>query len=362
MTIAEVEPQDVLAESCRALGISPSHDHKIEDDFLTALLRHSAGFLCPCSAATLRSTAAESLQRLVEDEDLVSRIENVIEGLVMVGDLLELNQVTTDDPAVKGTWLFAAPPTYIVRPSGSIFLTGIVADQDTYLPHGLASRIRTEGYARTIVPEPDEDLSGELAELGLQEITQDNWLKSPKEQTPEDLHSRMVAKFRAQSRSGAIPDLQLLDPTRPVTYYTGRWARPKKQTGTFVGRRPQEYGAPIWCFVELENGEATKLLDLPLAKSQWRGCDAAWHLQMAIDHSHDTPQLYRLLPDNQGHRLDFFSPLPAWAQRRLMIVGHPIPPDKCLLSYWVPGDELEEEEQYLQKRLWLARQEKESRS
>lgn len=362
MTITEIGPQDVLAESRRALGISPSLNHKIDDEFLACLLRHSAGFLCPCSTATLRSIAAESLQHLVTDENLVSRIEDVIDGLVMGGDLLELNQVTTDDPAVKGTWLFAAPPSYIVRPSGSIFLTGIVADQETYLPHDLASRIRAEGYARTIAPEPEEDLSGELAELGLQELSQNNWLKSPREKTPEDLRSRIATKLQLQPQSGAIPDLQLLDPTQPVTYYTGRWTRPKKQTGQFVGRRPQEYGAPIWCFVELDNGEPTKLLDLPLGKSRWRGCDAAWHLQMAMDHSHGTPQRYRLRPNDQGHRLDFFSPLPAWAQRRLMIVGHPLPPDKCLLSYWVPGGELDEEEHFLQDRLWMVRQEEESRT
>ena len=39
---------------------------------------------------------------------------------VIGGDLLELNQVTIDDPDRKGTWLFAAPPGFVVRPDGSV--------------------------------------------------------------------------------------------------------------------------------------------------------------------------------------------------------------------------------------------------
>ena len=73
-----------------------------------------------------------------------------------------------------------------------------------------------------------------------------------------------------------------------------------------MGRRPQEYGSPIWCFVEIENGVPQKLLDFPLPKSRWRGCDTAWHLQMAMDHVRGEPQRYRLCSDSEGERIDFF--------------------------------------------------------
>ncbi len=53
-------------------------------------------------------------------------------------------------------------------------------------------------------------------------------------------------------------------------------------------------------------------------------------------------------------RLDFFSPLPLWAQRRLMIFGRPMPPEKCLMSYWLPSGEAKVEERFLQDRLWLS--------
>jgi hypothetical protein len=256
---------------------------------------------------------------------------------------------------VKGTWLFAAPPSFIMRPSGSIFVTGIVADRDTYLPSELMSRIHYDGYTRAIMPTPDEDLPEELTALGLQKLLEDNWLKLPKAQEAAELREAIAGKLRAQQRSGDIPELQIIDPSRPVTYYRGRWLKPKRQSGIFAARRPQEYGAPIWCAVELEDGQPRKLLDFPTPRTRWRGCDEAWRLQMAIDHANGTPQLYRVRAEDEYTYVDFFSPLPLWAERRLMLVGRHETPEKCLLSYRVRSSELAAEEKFLQKHLWLAR-------
>jgi hypothetical protein len=102
----------------------------------------------------------------------------------------------------------------------------------------------------------------------------------------------------------------------------------------------------------------TRFLDFPLKNVRWRGCDTAWYLQMAIDHGRETPQLYRRRTMPGGASLDFFSPLPLWAHRRFAVLGHPVPREKCLLSYWIPERELAAEEAFLQERLWLARREK----
>lgn len=362
MVLKVVNPGDVLATCRLTLGLPPSGERNpghVDDVFLAALLRHSAGFLCPCSGATLRSVAMESLQYLVVDGDLASRLEDIVETLTIGGDLLELTHATTDDPGVRGTWLFAAPPSYIIRQSGDIFLTGIVSDQDTYIPRALASRIRYDGCSRILSPERGEDLAGELSELGLQHISQAKWLKAPRAQAAEDLYADLDARLKAGSRSGSITHLQILDTDKPVRYYRGRWMGVKNQTGIFVARRPQEYGSPIWCFVELEAGVATRLLDFPLPRQRWRGCDAAWHLQMAIDHSRGKPQRYRRRRDEQNIYLDFFSPLPIWAQRRLMIIGRKAVPRNCLMSFRIPKQEAEEEERFLQTQLWLAPQDPE---
>lgn len=355
MVIAKIAPEDVLAGCRQILGLPAMLDISIDETLLAALLRHSAGILCPCSRTTLRATLLESLQYLEkENSSLSDRIDAVIEGLIIGGDLLELNEVATDDPAAKGTWVFAAPPSYITRPGGSIFLVGIIPDHDTFLPQFLASRIAYEGTTRVIVPEPEEDLASKIYEQGLQELSESVWLKSPKAEAAEDMLNDMKSRLASQPPSGAIDGIQILDPEQPVTYYRGRWIEPKNQSGAFVARRPQDYGAPIWCFTELEHGIPIKLLDFPLRKSRWRGCDVAWHLQMAIDHSRNRPQVYRRCYANDGIQLDFFSPLPQWAQRRLMIFGCPMPREKCLMSYWLPAAEAGTEEHFLQERLWLA--------
>ncbi len=358
MVIEEILPGEVL-EGCRlTLGLPAATDTSIDDILLTALLRRSAGILCPCSRTALRSVLLESLQYLGENETSLSeRIDSVIEGLIIGGDLLELSDVATDDSAVKGTWVFAAPPSFVVRRSGSIFLLGIVPDQETFLPESLASRIVYEGLTRVILHETGEDLRGELCEQGLQDLSESAWLKSPKAETAQDTLHGMERRLAAQPPSGTIKDLQILDSAQPVKYYPGRWTAPKNHSGAFVARRPQDYGAPIWCFVALQAGVPVRLLDLPLKKTRWRGCDAAWHLQMAIDYCRHNPQLYRRHQSGNGIRLDFFSPLPQWAQRRLMILGRPLPRESNLMSYWLPAVEASTEERFLQERLWLSRTE-----
>lgn len=352
MAIAVIAREEVLAGCRRMLGLA-SCDHAIDSAFFAALLRHTAGICCPSSAATLRAVALESLQYLFDDNELASKIDDAIEGLVVGGDLLELSQVTTDDPSVKGTWLFAAPPSFIMRPTGSIFLTGVVADRDTYLPSELMIRIHHDGYTRAIMPAPGESLPEELTALGLQRLSEENWLKMPKLQKAEELRDAIASKLRAQQRSGDIPDLQIIDASQPVTYYRGRWLKPSCQSGIFVARRPRQYGSPIWCVVELEDGEPKKLLDFPTPRTRWRGCDEAWRLQMAIDQLNGMPQVYRVRVTGEYAYVDFYSPLPFWAERRLMLVGHHEAPNNCLLAYRLRFSELAAEEEFLQKHLWL---------
>jgi hypothetical protein len=75
---------------------------------------------------------------------------------------------------------------------------------------------------------------------------------------------------------------------------------------------------------------------------------------MAIDRTNGAPQVYRARVMGEYAYLDFFSPLPLWAERRLMLVGRHEAPEKCLLSYRVPSSELDTETKFLQKHLWLA--------
>lgn len=354
MVIIAIKSKEVLEDCRRKMGLPEGPHSSIEDTLLATLLRRGAGILCPCSRAVLKAALLESVQYLNGKSDTLSgRIDEIIERLIIGGDLLELCDVTTEEMRVNERWVFAAPPSYIVRRSGNIFLTGIVQDQETFLHYSLSSRINYEGVSRIIVPKPGENLARELHELGLQELSENSWLKSPKVESAQHLINDMERRLESQVLNEKIEGLQILDPDQRVTYYRQRWAIPDNRNGTFVARRPQEYGAPIWCFVRLTRGRVVRLLDLPLKKTRWRGCDVAWHLQMAIDHCRKSPQLYRSKHIDDAVRLDFFSPLPLWSHRRLMIIGHHDPDGKELFSYRIPNSEWEAEKLFLQKRLWL---------
>lgn len=353
--IKRVTANEVLADCRHTLGLSDPDDVGIDDVLVAALLRRSAGINCPCSRATLRSSVLECTKNLAADEASVRElIDDTIEGLEVGGDLLELDDVVTEDLDVRQTWVFAAPPSFVIRPNGTAFILGVVQDQDVFLPSSLGSRVVYDGFTRSMKPLEREDLAAELREHGLQELSESTWLKSPRAESPADLLTRADMCLSRQAPTTTIDGLKILDSARPTTYYPDRWVVPGGQTGLFVARRPQEFGGPMWCLVRLQNGTPVRLLDLPFEKTRWRACDNAWHLQMAIDYGRHKPQPYRRRKVTAGVQFDFFSPLPQWAQRRLMVFGQRLLPERCLLSYVVPSDQAETEEVFLRSRLWLS--------
>ena len=354
--IEEISRDEVLVGCREILGLSDVDNAVVDDDLLTALVRRSAGIHCPCSRTLLRNSLVDALQHLCDsDADLPDRVETIIEGLIVVGDLLELHDVGIVNPDVRGTWVFAAPPSYIERKSGEIFIVGIVADQDVFLPESLATRVSMRGLTRLILPEMNEDLAMKLDDQGLQRLSEKAWLRSPNAEPFDQLLDRYERRLAESPPAGTVNEMEILDWEQPVTFYRGRWSACTGKTGIFVGRRPQEFGARIWCLVKLEAGSISRFLDLPASKSRWRGCDEAWHLQMAIDARSGQPQRYRVQRSDGEWRFDFFSPLPAWSERRFITFGRSVPREKCLMSYVLPVSAVEIEEKFLRECLWLSR-------
>jgi hypothetical protein len=198
MVITEIPADEVVRSSREALGLPVASRSGIDDAMLSASLRRAAGTLCPCSPSTLVTAVLESLRYLIkEDITTQDRIDAAAEALIIGGDLLELNQVTTDDPDVKGTWVFLAPPGFVVRPDGSIFLLGVAPDEITPLPASLSARITYEGYARVLTPEPAEALPAVLRDLGLVELSRSAWLKTPKVESATELRDSMLRRLRS---------------------------------------------------------------------------------------------------------------------------------------------------------------------
>ena len=354
--IEVVTAEAVLTVAATSLGVSVEEATVLDGTYLAASIRRLAGFLCPCSPATLVRSVVESHRALAPDaQAFAERVYDSVEALTAIGDLLELSEVSATGEAVKGTWLFAAPPSFVSRASGSVFVLGLSADEPTPLPTEMRARIVSRGATRSIRPLAGENLAAILRDLGMRELSAAAWHRSPKVETAQKLVSGYGDRLSAVRSSGDIPSLSVLDGARRTRSYRARWSPPGTLTGDYVVRRPQGYGADLWGFARIEEGVARKLIDFPLPGGRWRGCDVAWRAQMAIDALAGRPQEYRLVRGHGSARLDFFSPIPDWARRRLAAVGEEVEVVGCLMSFMVGEAEVGAEEGFLGESLFLSR-------
>lgn len=349
LTVAEVHAQKI-----RELGLDPEVLDLTTPEVLAGALRRAASYLCPCSAATLVRAVVRPLRGLVPDlEQAEELVEETLEGMLSHGDVLEQPELRDGSPTGR-LLLYAAPASFVARQSGVIILLGVATDQLSPLPAELERRVQHLGHVRRLTPSSaSEDLPGELRQLGLLELSSEAWLKGPKRTTASQAVAASDRALDVVPPSRDIPGLLLLDPTKPVRYYRGRWTEPKTHAGRFVARRRQAYGADLWCYVHLTNGQPERMIDLPQRGSRWRGCDEAWHLQMAIDAQRGEPQCFRLTRSGEGAVLELFSPAPAWARRRWDAIGEPVPSAGSLFAYRISKAEMDEERRFMREALWL---------
>jgi hypothetical protein len=336
------------------LSLDPSAVDLTSIEALAGALRRAASFLCPCTAPTLLQAVLQPLRGLVEDLDSTRvSLEDILEAAIAHGDILEQRDVVSAASDTTASMLYAAPPSFVVRQSGAVILLGIASDQLSALPDDLESRIDYVHHVRHLKPAGSEDLRHELQQLGLIELRYDRWLNPPAVETAERHVARLDALLDAALPSRNIPGLSLLDPDRPVRYYRGRWVDVRTNTGRFVARRAQAYGADLWCYVQVREGNPERMIDLPVAASRWRGCDEAWRLQMALDARRREPQRFRIRRQGPSAVLEFFSPVPMWARRRWDAIGEPVSSSGCLFAYRVSEAELREEIHFMRDVLWL---------
>jgi hypothetical protein len=346
----------VHARKVEELGLDPAAVDLTSIEAIAGALRRAAGYLCPCVGATLVRDVVRPFRGLVDDLDAIKvSVEDTLEAMISHGDILEQQDVT-EEPRGDGhrRLLYTAPPSFVARGSGTVMLLGIAPEQLSVLPPDVEARIQYVNHVRRLSPLSGEDLRGELAQLGFIEVSYGNWLKAPPAVEPGQHVLKLDRLLDAAVPSRDIPGLELLDPERPVRYYRGRWVAPRSQTGRFVGRRSQAYGADLWCYVQLRDGQPERLIDLPLAGSRWRGSDEAWHLQLAIDAQRGGPQRFRISPGPGGTVvLQFFSPVPMWARRRWDAVGESVLGSGCLFAYRLSATEADEEVRFARQALWL---------
>lgn len=357
MGLVRLAPSQVVASAVAALG----HDKTIADlstpEVLAAAVRRAASFLCPATPRALTRAVSDTRIGLVEAADSVTdSIRAMVGSVAAYGDLVEV-PVTDDDGGPSRRTLFLAQPAYVRISEATCVLLGVPADGVALLDDALTERVEHDGHIRRLEFGDNEDPSSILAAAGLREYSEAQWLEHPPAEEAGAHVADYVLRLSRSGPSGSIEGFQILDGSQPVTYYRGRWRIPtKKDSGSFVARRPLQFGADAWCFVQLEGGEVVRLFDLPVHNRMNRGCDEAWRLQAAMDSVRGASQVVRStdtpLP---GRRLlHLLSPIPSWAQRRLDIVGRPVERQRgSLVSYSVDERQIDKELAFLQETMWL---------
>lgn len=354
MAMRQLNAQEVVNLKIKDMGFDPVNNELGSVEIIAAILRRNASYLCPTTPAQLIHSVIKPLRGLENDSDnLKEVVENTVQAMISYGDLIESKDFMGFEDH-KRMMLYAAPCHFIIRGNGNIMLSGIVNCYNSTLPQEIADQIEYFEHLRMIRSTPGSNLKSELMELGYSELSMQKWLRTPKSRSPQQ-HIAIIGDLLIKSSSSSeIPGLEILDSTKPVTYYKGRWIRPANQTGRFIARRDQTWGSKLWSYVQLNNGKAEHIIDFPVENSTGNARDEAWLLQLAIDASCGNPQQFHIEPKTDDFvEIKLFSPIPTWAQRRLDVMGEPKKLPGCLFGYNVEKSDIKEIVDFLIEHLWL---------
>jgi hypothetical protein len=345
-----VSTAEATSLTVATLGLDPSYADLQTPETLAALIRKVAACYCPCPAETLAATVVDLLAPLTAAESEIVR--DAIDQVVAYGDLADIRQ---NDLAKH--MIYLASPSFVRTADHRFLLFGIVPEGEDPTPPELRSAVEFVMYSRRLQASDGNSTELALLEAGFVRLKAESWLKCPPRISAQEFLAKYDEALSNAGNPGTPDDVTLIDPGRPEDYYNGRWAKLKKQTGRFVARRSQAFGAPLWSYIEAKEGLVTRLLDFPINENHWRACDEAWHLLQARDHVAGHSQRFRIRPGVQKDTfgMDLFSPIPAWATRRWESVGARTVPNSSLISFVFPVDQLESECEFANQRMWLER-------
>jgi hypothetical protein len=318
-------------------------------------LRRASFQMAPCPAYRLEQAVTQSLSAITpEGVATETVVADTLETLIVYGDILELHPLA-DELSLTSTRLVLRPsPPFFVRHYGGLaILVGVAGDEITALPHEVNEWVRYEGALRVLAPLGDDDLYASLTQSGMPELSHAAWFRLPPAEPAEAYVTKWKLRLAATGRPSGLDGVTVFEGGGSDFYPKRRVPLARNHNGFFVARRPQKYGADLWCLVDVQNGSVGHLLDLVSEGDRLRPCDLAWRILMATDRVAGDPQRATIRYCEGGWRLDFFAPLPAWAQRRMTIDGKSIPPKSCLLSYEISKDALPNVSTILTDRLWL---------
>jgi hypothetical protein len=357
MRLTKRTAQDASAVAVATLGLDADAVGLASSEGLAASLRRAASFMCPTSPGRLVDAVHGALKPLHGNELKREALVDLLDQLVASGDLLELRHGSGRSTRL----LYLAPPSYIERVPGTYLLMGVRPFGAPLIGDELAAAIEYEGHTRILRIDPAEG-DAELRSRGLRRIPKARWVSSPSVEAPTKLIERHRALLDVSAEAGQVDGLVLLDPTSKVRYYRGRWRSPAPaDSGDFIARRPQAYGADLWCLVRLQAGEPQRLLEFPVNDPVTPGRDEAWRYQAAIDALRGTAQQFRLRRSAGPSAeviLDFFSPLPGFAERYVQFAGLALGKTPgALYSFRLPAEAVADVTTFLTDMLWMTYEE-----
>lgn len=360
MRLTKLSAEEVSTLAVATLGLDADAIGITSVEGISASMRRAASFMCPTSPGRLVDAVLGALRPLGGDELKRDDLMDLSDQLVASGDLLELRH----DMGGSTRLLYLAPPSYIERIPGVYILMGVRPFGAPLIGDELAQAIEYEGRTRLLRIGPT-DAEAELRSRGLLPVSKDRWVSSPRPESPSDFIARHRTRLDVAGEAGQLDGLTLLDPMQKPRYYKGRWRAPADgDTGDFVTRRPQAYGADLWCLIRFEAGVPQRLIEFPVDDPVMPGRDEAWRYQAALDAQRGTPQHFRLRPGASAGddlTLDFYSPLPGFAERYVQFAGMALGKSPgALFSFRLPAAAAADVTSFLTDMLWMTNEEERS--
>jgi hypothetical protein len=357
MKLTKLSAGDASTLAVETLGLDADGIDLTSHEGISASLRRAASFMCPTSPGRLIDAVLGAVRPVHAEELSRDDVADALDLLVASGDLLELRHESGRSTRL----LYLAPPSYIERVPGTYLLIGVRPFGAPLIEDDLAQEIDYEGQTRILTLD-SSDADSQLRSLGLQSIPKDRWVAKPSQERPAELIEGYRARLNVAGAAGHLDELRLLDPTSPVRYYRGRWRSPEAgDKGDFIARRPQAYGADLWCLIRFEAGVAQRLIELPVNDPVVPARDEAWRYQAAIDALRGQPQTFRVragVSSEANNTFDFFGPLPGFAERYVQFVGLSLGKTPgALFSYRVPSAATGDVAALLTDMLWMAKEE-----
>lgn len=320
---------------------------------LANFMRHACALYCPIPRGKLIQTTTKLLTPIFENANsLHIDLESVLNGLFESGDLLEISRFISSDEKFSGDWIFLAPPSYIQRSSGRIYICGIASDNASILPLSLVEKLQSIGPYRYLPTSCTETISL-LESVGLRNVPEHLWFVMPKRQSPDEFLEHALRKLSKAPPAGTLHGVRIFQNNKVKDLqYKDRWIYPHSESGHFVCRRPSVYGAENWSFAELHNGQVIRFIDLPWTGEKLRGCDAGWRLQLAIDSVNQHPATYQKEQYDDKVVVRFSFPIPLWAQRRFQAIDDHLNASPFKRSF--PLNEWPAEMNVIENDLWFA--------